>query len=181
LIGLLRGDLDAITLRALEKDRSRRYSTPMELAAGIRRYLDNEPVLARAPRAVYRPHKYIRRHRLRVTLVSLSALLGVIFAVAQAVSQSVYEQKKTQADTAAAQADQARQQYEAAVNAAELNFHALGSSQASLDAMKAQVSGRKGALRHDHPCTLRRISQRKTGRGRPYQCSKAPDAGCMHL
>lgn len=56
------------------------------------------------------------------------------------VSESVYEQKKTQADTASAQADQARQQYEAAVNGAKLNFHALGSSQASLDAMKAQVS-----------------------------------------
>lgn len=55
------------------------------------------------------------------------------------VSQSVYEQKKTQADTAAAQADQARQQYEGTVNNAKLNFHALGSSQASLDAMRAQV------------------------------------------
>lgn len=56
------------------------------------------------------------------------------------VSQSIYEQKKTQADTAAAQADQARQQYEGTVNSAKLNFHALGSSQASLDAMRAQVS-----------------------------------------
>ncbi len=55
------------------------------------------------------------------------------------VSQSVYEQKKTQADTAAAQADQARQQYEGTLNGARLNFHALGSSQASLDAMRAQV------------------------------------------
>jgi multidrug efflux pump subunit AcrA (membrane-fusion protein) len=55
------------------------------------------------------------------------------------VSQSVYDQKKTQADTAAAQANQARQQYEGAVNSAKLNFHALGSSQASLDAMRAQV------------------------------------------
>ncbi len=64
LIGLLRGDLDAITLRALGKDRSRRYSTPMELAADIRRYLDNEPVLAHAPDVVYRAHKYIRRNRL---------------------------------------------------------------------------------------------------------------------
>ena len=56
------------------------------------------------------------------------------------VSESVYEQKKTLADTAAAQADQARQQYESAINSAKLNFHALGSSQASLDAMQAQVS-----------------------------------------
>jgi eukaryotic-like serine/threonine-protein kinase len=98
LIGLLRGDLDAITLRALEKDRSRRYSTPMELAADIRRYLDNEPVLARAPSAVYRAHKYIRRHRLRVTLVSLSALLGVIFAVAQAIELRSIRRERDRAD-----------------------------------------------------------------------------------
>jgi multidrug efflux pump subunit AcrA (membrane-fusion protein) len=62
------------------------------------------------------------------------------------VSQSVYEQKKTQADTAAAQADQARQQYEGTVNSAKLNYHALGSSQASLDAMRAQVSQAEKAL-----------------------------------
>ena len=62
------------------------------------------------------------------------------------VSQSLYEQKKTQADTAASQADQARQQYEGAVNSSKLNYHAIGSSQASLDAMRAQVSQAEKAL-----------------------------------
>ncbi len=62
------------------------------------------------------------------------------------VSQSVYDQKKTQADTAAAHADQARQQYMGALNSARLNFHALGSSQASLDAMRAQVSQAEKAV-----------------------------------
>jgi hypothetical protein len=98
LIGLLRGDLDAIALRALEKDRSRRYSTPMELAADISRYLDNEPVLARAPSAIYRAHKYIRRHRLRVTLVSLSVLLGIIFAIAQAIELRSIRRERDRAD-----------------------------------------------------------------------------------
>jgi multidrug efflux pump subunit AcrA (membrane-fusion protein) len=55
------------------------------------------------------------------------------------VSESVYDQKKAQSDTASAQADQAQQQYEGSVNGAKLNFQVLGSSQASLDAMKAQV------------------------------------------
>jgi serine/threonine protein kinase/tetratricopeptide (TPR) repeat protein len=98
LIGMLRGDLDSITLRALEKDRTRRYSTPMELAADIRRYLNNEPVLAHAPSAVYRAHKYIRRHRLRVTLVSVSVLLGVIFAVAQAIELRSIRRERDRAD-----------------------------------------------------------------------------------
>ncbi|HEY6290886.1 MAG TPA: hypothetical protein VI455_04890 [Terriglobia bacterium] len=46
LVNLLRGDLDWITMKALEKDRDRRYGTPMELAADIRRYLDDKPVIA---------------------------------------------------------------------------------------------------------------------------------------
>ena len=50
----LRGDLDAIALKALEKDRSRRYATPSELAADIGRYLRHEPVLARPASAGYR-------------------------------------------------------------------------------------------------------------------------------
>lgn len=56
------------------------------------------------------------------------------------VSQSVYEKMRTQADTAAAQADASRQQYEAALNSAKQSYQAVGSSQASLDAMRAQVS-----------------------------------------
>ncbi len=59
----LRGDLDAITLKALEKDRSRRYATPAELAADIGRELRNEPVLARPASTTYRARKYVRRHR----------------------------------------------------------------------------------------------------------------------
>ncbi len=85
LVSLLQGDPDAITLRALEKIRARRYSTPLELAADIGRYLRNEPVLARTPSVVYRGRKFVRRHRLAVTLVGMLALLTVIFAVAQTV------------------------------------------------------------------------------------------------
>jgi eukaryotic-like serine/threonine-protein kinase len=98
LIGLLQGDLDAITLRALEKDRARRYSTPMELAADIGRYLNNEPVLAHAPGAVYRARKYIRRHRVFVTLVSLLVLLGIIFAVAQTMELRSIRRERDRAD-----------------------------------------------------------------------------------
>jgi serine/threonine protein kinase len=47
LVGLLRGDLDWITMKALEKDRARRYGAPSELAADISRYLNHEPIVAR--------------------------------------------------------------------------------------------------------------------------------------
>jgi serine/threonine protein kinase/tetratricopeptide (TPR) repeat protein len=76
----LRGDLDWITLKALEKERARRYPSPMDLAADIQRYLRNEPVLAMPPRVGYRVRKFIRRHRVAVTTAAvllLALLIGV--------------------------------------------------------------------------------------------------------
>jgi serine/threonine protein kinase len=84
LTGALRGDLDWITMKAVEKDRSRRYATPSELAADIRRYLNHEPVAARPASASYRLQKYVRRHRIGVTAATAIAALLVAFAVVQA-------------------------------------------------------------------------------------------------
>jgi len=81
----LQGDLDAITLKALEKERSRRYATPTELAADIERYLRNEPVLARSGNAVYRARKYLRRHRLAIAVAATVLVLLGSFAVVEAV------------------------------------------------------------------------------------------------
>jgi serine/threonine protein kinase len=81
----LRGDLDAIALKALEKDRTRRYDTPSELAGDIARYLRNEPVIARPASAEYRARKYIRRHRVSVALVGAAALIVISFAIMQSV------------------------------------------------------------------------------------------------
>lgn len=79
----LRGDVDLIALKALEKDRSRRYSTASELAADIGRYLRNEPVFARAASAGYRARKYIRRHRVGVAVAAAFAVVLLAFAAAQ--------------------------------------------------------------------------------------------------
>ncbi len=64
LISLLRGDLDWIILRSLEKDRTRRYQTANALAMDIQRYLDNEPIMARPPSRLYRLQKLVRRNRM---------------------------------------------------------------------------------------------------------------------
>ena len=84
LVTLLRGDLDWITMKALDKDRTRRYGTPSELAADIGRYLRNEPVAARPATAGYRLQKYVRRHRVAVAAAGGLALLLVAFAAMQA-------------------------------------------------------------------------------------------------
>jgi eukaryotic-like serine/threonine-protein kinase len=84
LRSLLRGDLDWITMKAIEKDRARRYDTPSELAADIRRYLGNEPVAARPASTSYRLQKYVRRHRVAVGAAIGLVLLLASFSVLQA-------------------------------------------------------------------------------------------------
>jgi len=94
----LRGDLDAIALKALEKDRERRYGTPLELAADIERYLRNEPVIAHAPTTGYRARKYMRRHRLGVAVAGMAAVLLVGFAVAQTIQLRRITRERDRAD-----------------------------------------------------------------------------------
>jgi len=82
LASSLRGDLDWITLKALEKGRERRYATPSALAADIERYLDNRAVEARPASAIYRTRKLLWRNKLAVSaamavFVALAAGLGV--------------------------------------------------------------------------------------------------------
>jgi serine/threonine protein kinase len=80
---LLRGELDWITMKALEKDRQRRYETTSAFAADIRRYLTNQPVEAGPPSAWYRLRKSARRNR---TLLTTTALVGVALIAGTAVS-----------------------------------------------------------------------------------------------
>jgi eukaryotic-like serine/threonine-protein kinase len=63
LIHLVRGDLDWIVMKALEKDRTRRYETANGLAMDVQRYLHNEPVVARPPSKLYRFQKLVRRNK----------------------------------------------------------------------------------------------------------------------
>ncbi len=77
----LSGDLDGIVLKALERDRSRRYASASELAADLDRHLAHEPVSARAPKTAYRAARFVRRHRLVVACAALVSL-GLMVAVA---------------------------------------------------------------------------------------------------
>jgi len=98
LVRLLQGDLDWITMKALEKDRNRRYGTPSELAADIRRYLNNEPVTARPASAGYRLRKYVRRHRIGAAMAAGLLLLLAGFATLQAVQLRRITRERDRAD-----------------------------------------------------------------------------------
>ena len=83
LISLLRGDLDWIVIRALEKDRSRRYETANGLAMDVQRFLSNEPVTARPPSRLYRLQKLVRRNKATFiggAMVALALIIGLAAA-----------------------------------------------------------------------------------------------------
>jgi non-specific serine/threonine protein kinase/serine/threonine-protein kinase len=94
----LRGDLDAITLKALEKDRARRYGSPSDLAADIGRYLRHEPVLAHPASAGYRVRKYIGRHRVGVAVGAGFFAVLVSFGVAQTLQLRRTTRERDRAD-----------------------------------------------------------------------------------
>jgi non-specific serine/threonine protein kinase/serine/threonine-protein kinase len=81
LLKQMRGDLDSIALKALEKDRARRYGSPSDFAADIGRYLKNEPVLAVPPSVAYRASKFARRYRVALATACAFALVLIAAAV----------------------------------------------------------------------------------------------------
>lgn len=81
---LLRGEVDWITIKALEPDRERRYASASELAADVRRYLRNEPVVAGPPGAWYQLRTFVRRQRVPVAAASavlLTVLIGGVITI----------------------------------------------------------------------------------------------------
>jgi serine/threonine protein kinase len=76
LINLLRGDLDWIVMKSLDKDRARRYETANGLATDIQRHLHDEPVIARPPSTLYRLQKSVRRNK--TAFAAASAIVAVL-------------------------------------------------------------------------------------------------------
>jgi non-specific serine/threonine protein kinase/serine/threonine-protein kinase len=100
----LAGDLNWIVMKALEKERLRRYASVSELAADIRRHLEDQPVLASPPSRLYRTRKFVQRHRLAVSagiLIAASLIAGVGVATWQA---GVAQSQRARADIEAATA-----------------------------------------------------------------------------
>ena len=104
----LEGDLDCIVMKCLEKERTRRYETPNDMALDIARFLGNEPVVARPPSVAYRLQKTARRHKFAFAasgafLVLLIATTAVSYWQAVVATSAKYE-----ADSARATADTAK-------------------------------------------------------------------------
>lgn len=99
---ILRGDLDWIVMRCIEKDRNRRFDTASGVAADIQRHLRNEPVVARPPKTGYLLRKWIRRHR-----AGFAASAGMAAVLVLGATVSIWQAwRATQAEQTAVQAQQ---------------------------------------------------------------------------
>jgi tetratricopeptide (TPR) repeat protein/tRNA A-37 threonylcarbamoyl transferase component Bud32 len=93
---LVRGDLDWIVMKSLEKDRTRRYDATAELVADIARHLNNEPVLAGPPSQIYRLRKFMRRHRTQ----AIGAVIVAVLLAGMAVVSVMYFQARNRGEEA---------------------------------------------------------------------------------
>jgi serine/threonine protein kinase/WD40 repeat protein len=143
LLHQLKGDLDWIVMKCLEKDRTRRYETVNGLAADLKRHLANEPVMARPPSAAYKFQKAIRRNKLAyaaAVAVTAALLVGTAVSVWQAKvaihaltetekSRAAAQKERDKANSAQAEAEnqhkaaeEARQLAQAQAYAADINL-----------------------------------------------------------
>jgi tetratricopeptide (TPR) repeat protein len=99
----LRGDLDWIVMKCLEKDRHHRYDSASSLAEDLRRYMKNEPVSAGPPSAAYKARKFVRRHRAGVAAAGL-----VVVALAFGLTMTTWQWFRAEAARSAAAASDAR-------------------------------------------------------------------------
>ncbi|GMV24216.1 MAG: hypothetical protein AMXMBFR58_02470 [Phycisphaerae bacterium] len=105
---IVRGELDWIVMKALEKDRQRRYETANGLAMDVRRYLAGEAVLAAPPSRAYRLRKFVRRHRAGVVLASALTTTVVLGLIGTSVGLAWAVRERDRADDAARAASAAQ-------------------------------------------------------------------------
>ncbi len=141
----LRGDVETIVGKALEKDKTRRYHTAGELAADVKRYLDYEPITARPPGTWYQVGKFARRNKLLV-----GSMAVVLLTMSSAVIASTFFAIRAQRQKVEAQAERKRADEQAAIAAAVngfLNDAVLGQANAANQSLSGHAPQRDLTLR----------------------------------
>ncbi len=165
LISLLRGDLDWVVMKCLEKDRTRRYETASALALDIQRYLRNEPVFARPPSRVYLLRKLVRRNRVAFAAGSaVAAALVIGLGVStylfvrerhayqrMEVAERVQSRLRRDAEAAHASATEQRRTSEENARRSRLNTYAADISSASLALQSGNLGRALDLLEHQIP------------------------------
>ena len=143
-----RGDIETIVAKALEKQKTRRYDSAADLAADIRRFLNDEPITARPPSSAYQLQKFARRHRALV--IGIAAVFVVL--IAGIVASSIESVRAKRAEVTARQAEvQERTERDRAVtaenNATQERDHAVNAEQAATEARDRAVKAEAQAKR----------------------------------
>jgi serine/threonine protein kinase/WD40 repeat protein len=165
LVGQLRGDLDWIVMKCLEKDRTRRYETVNGLAMDLRRHLDNETVLARPPSKLYEFQRMVRRHK--VGFLATAAIIGVLAAgVALTSWQAVRATHAQQEAVAQRQHSEANEKKAIAAQMAEA---------------KEELSARQRAYASDMNVAMQAFHENNLGRALDLLNRVRPQAGQTDL
>jgi len=143
LIQTVRGDLDWIVMKAIEKDRTRRYETASELAMDVQRHLGSEPVLARPPSKLYEFQKTVRRHKLgfgATAALILVLSVGVLVSTLEAIraTRAEREQSRLRHEAERARAAEARLRQEAETRELDSRREAYVSDMAAAHAAVSQ-------------------------------------------
>ncbi|HKX61262.1 MAG TPA: hypothetical protein VJS65_05450, partial [Verrucomicrobiae bacterium] len=168
LIHLLKGDLDWVVMKCLEKDRTRRYETANGLAMDLNRHLDNEPVVARPPSTAYRFQKAFRRNKgafAAAAAVLMALMAGLGLTAWQAVRAKNAEQaEKTHAGQARADRDRA------------LRAEAEAREQA-LATRNAWAAARRAAYAAEISVAFQALAENNLGRARELLNRQRPKDG----
>jgi serine/threonine protein kinase len=165
LMHQLKGDLDWIVMKCLEKDRTRRYDTANGLAMDLKRHLDNEPVTARPPSMAYRLQKAFRRNKL-----AFSAGVAVVLALAAGLTLAAlgWSQTRVERDKAL----QARAAEEAQRRTAQAS---------ELKAQAQALASRRLAYSSDMNLLQQALSMNNLGRAQMLLNRQRPQAGQLDL
>jgi serine/threonine protein kinase/tetratricopeptide (TPR) repeat protein len=106
LLRVLRGDLEWVVAKAMERDRTGRYATVSDLAADVSRYLAHEPVQAGPPTAGYRVRKFVVRHRTGVSVAAVIAIAVAVFVVLTIRQSAATQRALEQAEAERMRAEQ---------------------------------------------------------------------------
>jgi serine/threonine protein kinase/tetratricopeptide (TPR) repeat protein len=116
---IVHGDLNWMVMKAMEKERQRRYPAVSELAADLRRYLQDQPVLAGPPSAIYRGRKFVRRHKRAVAVAATALIALVVGIVSTSWQAAIARRERAQAVAARALAEQRSREADRERNRAE--------------------------------------------------------------
>ena len=177
LKSLLSGDLDWVVMKALEKDRNRRYETANGLAADVQRYLSNEPVVARPPSRLYRFQKLVRRNRgafVAIGAVSAALVLGLSTSTLLLLKEREARRRAVEAEQKQIhlrqEADRLRQEAEARAKLSQaITFLSWGQNDKA-DALVEETSTLKQKL--EYPTLFRALGDWHGSHGRWRQAAE---------